>query len=126
MDPKTLDQARAMVTWGDEPDEVRRFLLSNDVSSREVEECLALLKAERHREIRWSGFRMILIGIACLAVSVVGFYYLWPVIQTRRRSSWLLTVLIAFGGFGIWKFVDGLIYLIRPQLESKAISEIAE
>lgn len=115
-----------MVTWGESPEAVSRFLLSNDVSTREAEEYLALLKAERHREIRWSGFRMILIGIACLAVSVVGFYYLWPVIQTRRRSSWLLTVLIAFGGFGIWKLVDGLIYLIRPQLESKAISEIAD
>lgn len=126
MNPATLAQARAMVTWGESPEAVRRFLLSNDVSTREAEECLARLRAERHRELRWNGFRKALIGAACLTVSVVGFYYLWPVIQARRRTTGLLTVLLAFGGYGIWKLVDGLIYLIRPQLESKAISEISD
>lgn len=126
MDPNTLDQARARITWGDSPEAVRRFLLSNDVPDREAGECLAMLRKERHRELRWIGLRRALIGFACLAVSVVGFYYLWPVIQSRRRTSWLLTVFLAFGGYGIWKFIDGLIYLIRPQLESKAISEISD
>lgn len=126
MDPKMFDQARAMILWGESPEVVRRHLLSHDASEREAEECLAALRAERHREIRWNGARKILIGGACLALSIAGFYYLWPMIQTRRRTAGWMTVLVALGGYGIWKFVDGLIYIVRPQLESKAISELSD
>ena len=126
MDPKTLDQARAMITWGETPESVKRHLLSNDVSAIETRECVALLFAERHREIRWNGVRKTLIGIACLALAAVAFHYLWPVIQTQRRTSWILTLLLATGGFGLWRFIDGLIYLIRPELERKALSELSD
>jgi hypothetical protein len=128
MDPKLLDQARAMITWGEDPDSVRRLLLSKDVSDREAEECVALLCTERNREIRWNGARKILIGIVCLGISIAGFYFLWTWIATRhgRRTSWILTLLLSFGGYGLWNLVDGLIYLIRPQLETRAISELSD
>jgi hypothetical protein len=130
MDPATLAQARAMITWGESPGAVRRFLLSNDVSSREAEECLALLRADRHREIRRTGIRKLLIGVVLVGVAVCGLVLLWDHIQDRspgRRGGGGLFVLLLLGlFFGIGKLVDGLIYLIRPQLESKAISEISD
>lgn len=130
MDPTTLAQAHAMITWGESPEAVSRYLLSNDVSTREAEECIALLREERHREIRRSGIRKLLIGVVVVGVSVCGLVFLWDTIQNRspgRRSGGGLFVLLLLGlFFGIGKLVDGVIYLIRPQLESKAISEIAD
>lgn len=128
MEPSIFNQARAMITWGDEPEAVRRYLLERRVPPSETDDCLALLLRERHREIRRNGVRKITIGLVCLGVSVMGFYFLWTWISTQRgrRASWLLTLLLAFGGYGIWKLVDGLIYLIRPQLESKAMSRLSD
>jgi hypothetical protein len=130
MDPATLAQARAMIIWGESTDVVSRFLLSNDVSARETEECLALLKAERHREVRKTGIRKLLVGALALGMSACGLVLLWDNIQDRsagRRGGGGLFVLLLLGlFFGIGKVVDGLIYLIRPQLESKAISEISD
>jgi hypothetical protein len=119
-----------MIIWGESTDAVRRFLLSNDTSSREAEECLVLLREERNREIRKTGIRKVLVGAVVLGVAVCGLVLLWDTILDRsasRRGGGGLFVLLLLGlFFGIWKLVDGLIYLIRPQLESKAISEISD
>lgn len=121
-----------MITWGESPEAVSCFLLSNDVSTREAEECLALLKAERQRELRKTGIRKLLIGVVLVGVSASGLAWFWEAIETgigRRRGgvgSGVLALLLLGLFFGIGKLVDGLIYLIRPQLESKAISEISD
>jgi len=132
MDRHILDEARAKILWGETDEEVRSFLLSHDASRREADQAIAGFIEERLREIRRTGFRKVLIGVVLLGLSACGLVWFWQTIESgmgRRRGgigSGVLALLLLGLFFGIRKLVDGAIYLLRPQLESKSVSDLSD
>ncbi len=45
---------------------------------------------------------------------------------SMRHGGYLLALLLVGLFFGIGKLVDGVIYLLRPQLESKSVSDLSD
>ncbi len=127
---KVLDEARAMILWGEPADSVRRLLLSNDLSGKEADQWIAEFTLERLKEIRRTGVWKIVTGIAALTVSGCGLSLIWPLMEETPKAGRIFGIplsLLLFGIlFGLWKLLDGLVYLVRPQLESKSISELSD
>ncbi len=98
----------------------------------EADQAIAGFMEERLREIRRTGFRKLLIGGILVGVSACGLVWFWQTIGSgmgRRRGgigSGVLALLFLGLFFGIGKLVDGEIYLLPPQLESKSVSDLSD
>ena len=117
---KVISEARARIIWGESPLSVRAFLISNGISEAVAEAKLAEFNLERSAEIRKIGLRNILIGVVLTGTSGITLYVvgLGPI-----RALGLVGLA---GLYGLWKLVDGVIYLVRPQSERKSIPDIEE
>lgn len=129
-EPKDFDEARARILWGEPVEEVRQFLLSKDCSRIEADQWIAGFTAERRKEIRKTGIRKIAIGVLLLAMAVGCFFLFQEAVESRRggrnAGGGFLTMMLLGLVFGIGKLVDGVFYLLRPQLETKSISDLSD
>jgi len=132
MNPENLVvQARAKITWGEPPSSVRAFLTSNGVGGVEADQIVAELAAVRSAEIRKKGIKQICVGAALLLTASVFFYFSFRRLSlnqldaTGSRAFVGTSITIALGGFyGVFKLIDGIIHLFRPQLENQSLSEL--
>jgi preprotein translocase subunit SecF len=105
---------------------VRSFLLSNGLSDTEADVKIKEFVAERNAEIRKIGIKNVIIGLVLLIVAVILIYMAATATSystVRGRGSALGFGLFA-GLYGLWKLVNGIIYLVRSQSEEKSITEI--
>lgn len=130
MNPNELMvEARARIIWGEESSSVRYFLTSNGMSAADADAQLAMFTRERNAEIRKLGFRNVLIGVALIGVGGILLYVVFATPQshtavTRRgRVSGALVVAVLYG---LWKLINGIIYLVRPKSEHGSIPDISE
>jgi hypothetical protein len=123
-----LDQARARLMWGEPIASVRDFLLSSGFSDIEADRKIEEFNAERNLDIRKTGVKKVIIGGILSAGAIFYFISLFRSghMQTNYRSAKGAAVIAVAGFYGMWKFIDGLIYLARPQSETKCITEITE
>ncbi len=128
-----LSEARARIIWGEPSASVRDFLTSNGISEFDAEEQISIFSTERNSEIRQIGIKNTLIG-AALTVGAVLFFFLsfkyseFPRMNSRHGGSLAtIAILTAIGGFyGLWKLIDGIGCLVRPESEARSISDISE
>jgi len=124
-----ITEARAKIIWGEGAESVRDFLTSNGMPGPEADEQIKAFNLERYQEIRKMGVKNTLIGAVLTGVSGFLIYYLltrseMPHFTTRAGKG--LGVLILGAGYGLWKLVNGIIYLVRPQSEQKSITELSD
>ncbi len=126
---KLITEARAKIIWGEPAESVRYFLTSNGMSGAEADEQIKAFNLERNREIRKKGIKYTLIGAALTGVSGGLIYLLLAKSENYHwssRSGRGLGVLMLAGGYGLWKLVNGIIYLVRPQSEHQSISDLSD
>jgi hypothetical protein len=122
-----LMEARARITWGESPSEVRAFLTSNGVAAPVADARLKEFVRERNRELRSIGLRSLLIGLA-----LVGLAGAVLAIEIPRAGPWSRTasrvmgLIFLVGGYGLWRLIKGIAYLVRPQDEPGSIPDIEE
>jgi hypothetical protein len=122
-------EARARITWGDDPSSVRYFLTSNGMSVADADAELKNLMLERNAEIRRLGVRDVLIGIALLAGARIFFYPLFrwshmPNVSVRAGKGYGVLLILAI--YGLWRLINGIFRLIRPKSEHGSIPDISE
>ena len=127
---QVLIEARAKIIWGEPVAEVRSFLLANGVSDADAAAAVKGFIAERNADIRKIGIRKIVIG-AGLAISTILLFY-WEYkhqfsagTTIRSRGSALGFTVFGFI-YGLWKLVDGVFDLARPQAEEGSISDMTD
>ena len=134
MKPEVLfSEARARIIWGEPLSSVRDFLTSNGIAAIDAEEQISRFSAERNSEIRQIGIKNTCLG-AALTVGAVLFFYLsfkypeFPRMNSRSARGFATLALgIAIGGFyGLWKLIDGIGCLVRPESEARSISDVTE
>ena|ERR1022692_2307851 len=126
-----ISESRAKIMWGDPASSVRGFLISNGISDIDADVKIKEFNAERNSEIRKVGIKKTFIG-AVLTVGAGIFFYLSlkhvdiDEMNSRRASGFAtIAIVIALGGFyGLWKLLDGITYLVRPQSIKKSVSEM--
>lgn len=75
------------------------------------------------------GIKDTLIGIVLTGVSGFLIYYLLSqseIPHSTARAGKGLGILMLGAGYGLWKLVNGIIYLVRPQSEHQSISDLEE
>ncbi len=123
-----ITEARAKIIWGEDAAAVREYLTSNGLPGPEADEQIKAFNLERHQEIRKKGVKNTLIGAVVTVVSGSLIYLLLaqPVgDHWSTRTGKVLGLLMLAAGFGFWKLTNGIIYLVRPQSEQKAISDLS-
>ena len=88
---------------------------------------------ERNREIRGIGLKNILIGGALTGGAGIGIYLYMTYGHDhggpgygRHGYGRALGFLVVAGTYGLWKLLNGIVYLVRPQSEHKSIPDIEE
>ena len=127
-------EARARITWGEEADSVRLFLISNGMSEGEANDLINNLTIERHVEIRKLGIKEVLIGVSLLGAVGV-FLYLFinsaktsPISDTTSARGYVFCAIITLYAFiyGLWRLMNGIIRLVRPKNDEGSIPDISE
>ena len=122
-----ISEARAKIIWGEEAESVREYLTSNGMPGLEADEQIKAFNLERHQEIRKKGVKDTLIGAVVTGISGGLIYLLLAQPIGRHWSTGtgkILGLLMAAAAYGFWKLTNGIMYLVRPQSESKSISEL--
>jgi hypothetical protein len=126
---KLITEARANIIWGEDAESVRDFLTSNGMSGPEADEQIKAFNHERNLEIRKKGIKDTLIGAVLVAVSGSLIYLMLTASEMPHSSTSAgkaLGVLMLGAGYGLWKLVNGIVYLVRPQSEHQSITELEE
>ena len=126
---KLITEARAKIIWGEDAESVRDFLTSSGMSGPEADEQIKAFNHERNREIRKMGIKDTLIGVVLTAASGSLIYYMLTRSEIPHSSMSAgkgFGVLLLAGGYGLWKLVNGIIYLVCPQSEHQSITELED
>jgi len=129
MNPESLiAEARAKIIWGDSIPAVRAFLTSNGISGADADAKIHEFMRERDAEIRRLGLKKTVIGLGLIGVSAIFFYTLFagwvylPELRGRAGGGYGIAALVGF--YGLWKLVDGIVYLIRPKSEHRSVPDL--
>jgi hypothetical protein len=123
---KIMMDARARIIWGESPQAVRDFLVSNGVSIDAADTKLLEFQLERNRELRRIGLRNVLIGGVLTAAAGIALYLSFRVASATSGIVSALAVVLLAGLYGFWKLLKGIGYLLRPQSEHKSIPDIEQ
>ncbi len=113
-------EARAKIFWGDEPEEVVKFLRIQGLSYEQATALVETMSQERAATIRGIGIRKILFGSALVAVPVVAYFIFQRVGVLPLK---LFAVAIMVGLWGAYQVLRGSILLAAPQMESGDVAE---
>jgi hypothetical protein len=117
-------EARARIFWGDSPQSVRDYLLSNGISSSEADRKIEAFNNEREKELRRIGLRYLVSGAVFTAPTGITLYIGFRFSSLSSGYVRALVFVLLVGLYGFWKLVKGIVYLVRPQFEHKSIPDI--
>ena len=126
---KLITEARAKIIWGEDAESVREYLASNGMPGPEADEQIKAFNHERNLEIRKKGIKDTLIGAVLTGVCGGLIYFMLTASEiphSSTSSGKALGALMLGAGYGLWKLVNGIIYLVRPQSEHQSITELEE
>ena len=135
MNPDTLiTEARARIIWGESPSSVRDFLTTNGFSPTEADVQIKNFRSERNAEIRKIGFRNALIGAALIAGAGIVLYLSFKYLSahntgyygSQRGVGGIIGLSLIGVFYGLWKLVNGIVDLVRPQSEDESIPDLSE
>ncbi|HTV62618.1 MAG TPA: hypothetical protein VMH30_08630 [Verrucomicrobiae bacterium] len=127
-----MTEARARIIWGDSPASVRDFLASNGISGADADAKIKEFSAERNATIRQMAIRNVLIGAGLTVAAFVGLPLIFAhpdIIRASvnyRGGGVIIGSLIFAGVYGLWKLVNGIIDLVRPQSEMGSIPDMTD
>ena len=128
-----LSEARARIIWGESASSIRDFLTSHGVSETDADAKLKEFKAERNATLRRLDIKNTIIGGVILSASVILLCVAFRhpnMVRTSgtsiKRVGANLGMLIFCIFYGLWKLVNGIIYLVRPQSEDASIPDLPE
>ncbi|HZP59224.1 MAG TPA: hypothetical protein VFB27_02790 [Opitutaceae bacterium] len=112
-----VTEARAKLVWGEPPAKVLAYLREKNLGDKDAMEALRELLAENAQDRRRDGFKKIL-GGAFLILLPIGYYLLARTVGFIQLK--LFSILILLGIIGIWRCLDGIFMILRPNTGAKA------
>lgn len=113
-------EAKAKMTWGEEPAAVLLFLKQQGLDDAKADEMMADLKDQRIADVCEAGRSKLIKGGALIASPVV-FYLVCAFLGAIPFKLFMLT--IAAGCYGIWVFIGGCINLFAPNFGNEDLSD---
>jgi len=105
-------EARAKVLWGDPPQVVTAYLITQGFSRPEAASLVEGLFQERAATIRGNGIKKIVLGIAMMFVPVVAVFIFLSV----GLIHWgIFAATIIAGFWGVWTVFGGIRMVVTPK-----------
>ena len=121
LDPSQIEhETRAKILWGDEPDEVVKYLVVRGVDPDQAAAAVHVMLKERASAIRINGIKKIVIGAALVCIPV---FTLIMFIKIGAISFTILGITGAVGLWGAWMIFKGLFMVLSPKSEAGDVSE---
>jgi hypothetical protein len=118
-------EARTRIIWGEQPVAVINFLCQNGYSIARAEALVALLLGQRYRLIRQRGVRRLLVGTAVVPICALLVIAVFPknpeAVFSGDTDGMVITGLVVGFFWGVWKLMDGLRDLLRPERVSDCL-----
>ena len=112
---KAETEARAKMTWGEDPNSVKAFLVINGYSREEAAELVDALIEERAADVRGIGIRKIVIGSVMATLPVVAWVIMMKI---ERIYPYWLAAAVFEGVWGLWILIQGIKMVARPKAHS--------
>lgn len=113
-------EARAKVSWGDQPEAVLSYLMIQGLSFEEASALVKELFKERAATIRRNGFKKLAAGIGMMCVPVVALIGFLSVGEIPLK---LFAITIMIGVWGAWKFLKACFMILAPKSEPGDVAE---
>ncbi len=113
-------EAHAMISWGDPPDEVVKFLMRQGISAPEAQALVAPWFEERTRTIRRNGIIKVVLGTAMMCAPVV---FLVVSLMVGTLLLWVFAATVIVGFWGIYEIIKGIQMFFAPK---SARGDVAE
>ena len=113
-------EARAKISWGDEPNEVVRYLMLQSYTAVEAKEFVDLMIVERLGNVRKNGVRQTIIGFGMSFGTGLLFFLFYKVGFTSFIVMGMMGVAIVFG---LWRMVGGILMIAAPKMQSGDVAE---
>jgi hypothetical protein len=113
-------EAKAKILWGDQPEEVIRFLRIQGLDSEEASAIVHAMLRERMATIRAAGISKMLKGIGMAIGSVVTFVLF---VKAGFISIWILGSIALACLYGLWLVLTGGLKVLAPKSEAGDASE---
>jgi hypothetical protein len=113
-------EARAEISWGDEQEDVIKYLMLQGFSVPEAKELVDDLYKERLAALRIKGIGKIIAGSGMICVPVIAILVCMPI---RFYPVKLLGIAVMVGLYGFWQLINGMIILVAPKMESGDVAE---
>ena len=130
---KTIAEGRARIIWGESASSVRDFLVANGMANTIADARIKEFILERNTEIRRIGVRNTIVGAILVVAGGSVLYWIctWILPAGSARvyglgGRGIITGVVALSAivmYGLWKLVNGIICLVRPQSEHRSISD---
>ena len=117
---QVLFEARAKISWGDQPQEVLKYLVIQGFTYEEAAEVVQEMVGERAAAIRQRGFVYMIGGAGMMCVPIgtwIGFLHA-GVIYPRFL---IVTIFVGLGGIGL--LIKGIFMFVAPGSSSGDVSE---
>jgi hypothetical protein len=126
---QVITEARARIIWGEAPNSVRQFLISNSISSTDADSIIEGFILEKNAGLRRDGIREILSGTVLLGAS--GGVLLWILLVAGLQDTIVLfgrggIILACIGSYGAWRLVRGVILLAGSATRRKSKKPAAD
>ncbi len=109
---QALNEARAKMMWGDDPQQVLNFLLRNNYERDEASELVAVMRQERLANLRSDGIKKIGMGIGLVLVPIVAYFFFASIGYLPLK---ILAVTVMVGLYGAYQTVQGIFMLVAPK-----------
>ena len=113
-------EARAKIMWGDDPDDVTKFLMMQGFAYEEASATVQALYAERVATLRGTGIRKIVIGVSLVCVPIVSLI-IFLMMGVVPLKLFALTVMV--GLYGAWLILRGVLLVVSPKAEHGEVGE---
>ena len=124
-----IAEARAKIIWGEPAADVRQYLVSGGMSGADADATIQEFSQERHAEIRRIGVKNVVIGAVLVGVGSIAIGLVYANSSDHEinvGTAKIVGLLACVGLFGLWKLANGVIYLVRPQVEEKSIADLSD
>ena len=113
-------EARAKILWGDQPEEVIKYLVIKGVQPDEAAGVVRVMLKERSSAIRGNGVRKMVIGAVLVGVPIAALIMF---IKIGVISFTIMGITGAVGLWGGWMAFTGIFMLLAPKSEAGDVAE---
>jgi hypothetical protein len=113
-------EARSKVMWGDDPEQIVKYLMSQGFSADEARTTIAPMLAERTQAVRKAGVGKMLVGSGMILVGIFSIIaFLMGYLPDKIMGAG-----VCIGVWGLWKLISGLIMFLSPKSEKGDVGDM--